>query len=130
MNEGDVSFILKAAREFSDHLIVTMADEALNEFIGEGAVEVELVPMLLVHVPGTCNFEMSIAKREGVIGLTFQDKPLRILKVKHGEYLTSNAKYQSCIVKGEILGDVWEREAIFSDRFDVHNDEVKRSLLL
>ena len=81
-----------------------MADEALNEFVGECAIKIDLVPVLFVHVPGTRNFRMGIAKRERIIGITFQYKPLCILKVDHCKDLASNAKNKGAFVEGEILG--------------------------
>ena len=113
--EVDVLFFLYAARKFLDHLIITMTDEALNEFVGQCAVEVELVPMLLVHVPGSRDFGMGIAKREGVIGLALKDEPLRTFQIEHRKNLSSDAKGEGGFVEGEILGHEWERKALFSD---------------
>ena len=56
-----MEFFAGAPWHFLDHLVVTVADEALDEFVGECAVKVELVLVLLIHVPGTCNFRMAVA---------------------------------------------------------------------
>ena len=69
-DERDVKFFPRATRNLLDYFIITVTDEALNEFVGERAVKVELVPVFLVHVPGTCDFGVGIAEREGVIGFT------------------------------------------------------------
>ena len=71
----------------------------------EGAVEVELVPVFLVHVPGTCEFGVGIAKREGVIGFTFEHKPFGAVEVKHRKDASPDAKGKGGFVEGEVLGD-------------------------
>jgi hypothetical protein len=81
-----------------------MTDEALDEFVGERTVKIELVPVLLVHVPGPCDFRVGIAEREGIIGFALEHKPFGAVKVKHCEDASSDAKGKSGFVKGEIFG--------------------------
>ena len=116
-----MEFFAGAAWDFLNHLVVTVADEALDEFVGECAVKVELVPVLLIHVPGTCNFRMAVAQFYGVIGLALEHEPLRALQVEHREDASPDAKGKGGFVEGEVFGGEREGEAIFSDRFDVHN---------
>ena len=48
-DERDVKFFPRATRNLLDYFIITVADEALDEFVGECAVKVELVPVLLIQ---------------------------------------------------------------------------------
>jgi hypothetical protein len=82
----------------------TGADEALDEFVGECAVKVELVPVLLIHVPGTCDFRMAVAQFYGVIGLALEHEPLRALQVEHRKDAPPDAKGKGGFVEGEVLG--------------------------
>ena len=102
-DERDVKFFPRATRNLLDYFIITVADEALNEFVGERAVKVELVPVFLVHVPGTCDFGVGIAEREGVIGVALEHKPFRALQVNHRKDAPPDAKGKGGFVKGEVL---------------------------
>ena len=118
-----MEFFAGAAWHFLDHLVITVADEVFNKFLAECSVEVELVPVLLVHVPGTCDFRMAVAQFYGVIGLAFEHEPLRALQVKHRKDAPPDAKGKSGFVKGEVLGGEREGEAVFSDGFNIHGRE-------
>ena len=117
-----MEFFAGAAGDFLYHLVITVADEALDEFVGECAVKVELVPVLLIHVPGTCYFGVSVAQFYGVVGLAFEHEPLRALQVEHRKDASPDAKGKGGFIEGEVLGGEREGEAIFSDRFDVHKE--------
>ena len=117
-----MEFFAGAAWHFLDHLVITMADEALNKFLAECSVEVELVPVLLIHVPSTCNFRMAVAQFYGVIGLAFEYEPLRALQVEHREDAPPDAKCKGGFVEGEVLGGKGEGEAVCSYAFDVHGE--------
>ena len=118
-----MEFFAGAAWHFLYHLVITVADEALDEFVGEYAVKVELVPVLLVHVPGTCDFRMAVAQFYGVIGLALEYEPLRALQVEHRKDAPTDAKGKGGFVEGEVLGGEREGEAVFSDGFNIHGRE-------
>ena len=118
-----MEFFAGAAWQFLYHLVITVTDEALNKFLAECSVEVELVPMLLVHVPGTCNFRIAVAQFYGVVGLALEYEPLRALQVEHRKDAPPDAKGKGGFIEGEVLGSEREGEAIFSDGFNIHGRE-------
>ena len=121
MDEGDVEFFAGVAWDFLDHLVVTVADEAFHKVIGKVALQEKLVPVLLVHVPGTCYFGVPVAQFYGVVGLALEYEPFGAFKVEHREDASPDAKGKSGFVEGEILGGEREGEAVFSDGFNIHN---------
>ena len=102
-NGSDVKCFSRAARYLLDHFVITMADEFLDERVGEGAVKVELVPVLFVHVPGACDVRVSVAQFNGVIRMALEHKPLGALQVEHRKDAPSDAKGKGGFVKGEVL---------------------------
>ena len=119
-DERDVEFFACAARNFLYDFVVAVADEALYEVIGECAVEVELVPVLFVHVQGACDFGMAVAQFYGVVGLALEYEPFGALKVEHCKDAPSDAKGKGGFVEGEVFGGQGEGEAVCSYAFDVH----------
>ena len=118
-----MEFFAGAAGDFLDHLVITMADEAFHKVIGKVALQEKLVPVLLVHVPSTCDFRMAVAQFYGVIGLALEHEPLRALQVEHRKDASPDAKGKGGFVEGEVLGGEREGEAIFSDGFNIHGRE-------
>lgn len=119
-DERDVELFACAARDFLYDFVVAVADEAFYEVIGEVAVEVELVPVFFVHVPGACDFGMAVAQFYGVVGLALEYEPFGVLKVEHRKDAPSDAKGKGGLVEGEVLGGEGQGEAIFAYGFDVH----------
>ena len=122
-DERDVEFFAGASWNFLDHLVVTVADEAFHKVISKVAPQEKLVPVLLVHVPGTCNFRIAVAQFYGVIGLAFEHEPLGALQVEHRKDAPPDAKGKGGFVEGKVLGGEREGEAVFSDGFNIHGRE-------
>lgn len=120
-DEGDVEFFACAARNFLHHFIIAVADEAFHEVVGERAVEVELVPVLFVHVPCASDFGILVAQFYGVVGLALEYEPFGVLQVNHRKDAPSDAKGKGGFVEGEVLGGEREGEAICSDGFNIHS---------
>ena len=92
------------AWQFLHYLVVAVADKRTDEVVGQGAEEVQLVPMLLVHVPGGSNLGMAVAQFKGIIGLALQHEPFGTLQIDHGEDTATDAECQGGLVEGEVLG--------------------------
>lgn len=80
-----------------------MAYEVLDEFVGKYAVEVYLVPVLLVHVPCRCDVGVGVAEFNGIVGVALEDEPFCFLQVNHGEDSAFDAKSERRFVKGEVF---------------------------
>ena len=80
-----------------------MAYEVLDEFVGQYAVEVDLVPVLFVHVPGGSDVGVGVAEFNGIVGVALQEEPFGFLKVYHCENLAFDAKSERRFVKGEVF---------------------------
>ena len=118
-----MEFFAGAAWNFLDHLVITVADEAFHKVIGKVALQEKLVPVLLIHVPGTCNFRMAVAQFYGVVWLALEHEPFGAFKVEHREDAPPDAKSKGGFVEGEVLGGEREGEAVFSDGFNIHGRE-------
>ena len=90
--------------QFLYHQFVAVAYEVLDEGVGEMAVEVELVPVLLVHVPCTRYLWMTLAQFYGIVRVALQHKPFGVVEVDHGKYLVSHAEGEGGLGEREILG--------------------------
>ena len=82
---------------------VGMIYKRTYEGFGHIAVEVYLVPMLLVHVP--CSFDalVAVAQVNGIVGFTFKHHEIGAFEVETSEYLTHKAKHKYGLVEGECL---------------------------
>ena len=98
-----------------------MAYEVLDEFVGKYAEEVDLVPVLFVHVPGGSDVGVGVAEFNGIVGVALQDEPFGFLQVNHGEDSAFDAKRQRGFIKREVLCCLWQRQAVVSNAFYVHD---------
>ena len=89
-------------------------------------VEVYLVPVFLVHVPRPGNLGLTLSKFHGIVGVALQYEPFGVVEVNHCEYLVSHPESESGLVKGEILRSGRKRQAIVTDRCNVHTKIIKR----
>lgn len=104
-----------------------MAYELADKFVGQYAVEIDLVPVFLVHVPCRSDVSMCVTKFDGVVGVALEDEPFGFLQVDHREDFAHDAKGKCGLVEREILGCFRQRQAVFSYAFDVHSDDVDKS---
>lgn len=94
--------------EFLHHLGIAVANQGLDEIIFQRAIEIHLVPILLIPMPGAFYFGMHFPEFKGVIGITFHRNPLGAFQVEAGENLAHNPKHQGGFIKREILGNEGE----------------------
>ena len=111
---------LYLARYLFIHLLVGVVNERSDERVGHIAVEVDLIPMSLVHVPSSLDAAVLIAQFHRIVGLTLQYHEIGAFKVEASKYLTHEAKYQYGLVEGKRLVSKCLLQAIFADVFDVH----------
>ena len=98
-----------------------MANEVLDEFVGQYAEEIYLVPVLFVHVPCRCDVGVGVAEFNGIVGVALEDEPFGFLQVNHGEDSVFDAKRERGFVKREVLGRFRQRQAVVSNAFYVHD---------
>ena len=108
------------ARYLLVDLLVGVVYERADECFGYVAVEVDLVPMLLVPVPRALDAVVLIAQFERIVGLALEHYEVGSLQVDTGKYLTHEAEHQCGLVEGECLVRMGFLQAIFADVFDVH----------
>ena len=87
---------------------IAVAKQGLDEIIFQPSIEIHLVPILFVPMPGAFYLGMHFPEFEGVIGITFHRNPLRALQVETGENLSHNPKRQSGFIKRKILSNEGE----------------------
>lgn len=80
-----------------------MAYEVLDEFVGKYAEEVDLVPVLLVHMPCRCDVGVGVAEFNGIVGVALEYEPFGFLQVNHGEDSAFDAKRKRGFVKREVF---------------------------
>ena len=106
------------------HLFVRMVYKRAYEGFGHIAVEVYLVPMLLVPMPRSFDAVVAIAQLQCIVGLALQHHEVGSFQVEAGEYLTHETEHKGGLVEGECLIGIRLLQAIFADVFDVHGAEV------
>ena len=101
-------------------LLVGVVYERAYEGLGHIAVEVYLVPMLLVPVPRPLDAVVAVAQLQCIVGLALQYYKIRPFKVEAGEYLAHETEHECGLVEGECLIGIRLLQAIFADVFDIH----------
>ena len=89
--------------EFLHHFGIAMAKQGLDEIIFQPTIEIHLVPVLLVPMPGTFSLGMLLPKFEGTIGITSHRNSLGALQVNTGKDPVEDSKHQGPLIKGESL---------------------------
>ena len=102
------------------YLLVGVVYERAYEGFGHIAVEVDLIPVQLVHVPRSFNALVLVAQFQRIVWLTLQHHEVGSLQVEASKYLTHEAKYQYGLVEGERFIGMGLLQAIFADVFNVH----------
>lgn len=80
-----------------------MAYQLKDKLFGQGAKEVELVPMAFVHVPCSLYVAIFVAQGYGAVGIAFQDKPCGVFEVDHGKDFSFDFKGEGCFVEREVF---------------------------
>ena len=111
---------LYLARYLFVDLLVGVVYERAYEGFGHIAVEVDLIPMLLVHVPRPLDALVAVAQVDGIVGLALEHYEIGALEVEASEYLAHKAEHEDGLVEGKSLVGVGLLQAIFADVFDVH----------
>ena len=83
--------------------LLTAAPLPVDEVVSQRAIEVDLIPVFFVHVPGALYLCMLVAQLQGIIGVAFQYKPGGIFQVNHGKNFSLHLEGQGGFVKGEVL---------------------------
>ena len=81
--QQDRVFTLHLSAELAHHFGITVSDERLDEFVGQFAVDVKLVPVSLVHVPGTLYLAMPLTQFDPKVGIAQEHKPLSVHQIYH-----------------------------------------------
>lgn len=80
--------------------------------------------MSLVKVPARGDFLVGFPQGDGTFRVTFKRDGCRVVERQKRKYLVHHADDERVLIKREIFSRSRFREAIFAERFDIHNFKV------
>ena len=89
---------------------VSVAGELPYQFVVYIAIEIHIVPMLLVPMPGGTNAVVVLAKFGGIFRLAFHTNKFRAFKAERGKYLAGNPIHEVIGAKRFVLRHIGEAQ--------------------
>ena len=102
-----------------------MAGELLYQIVVYIAIEIHIVPMLLVPMPGGTNAVVVLAQFGGIFRLAFHTHQFRALKAKRSEYLAGNPIHKVIGAKRLILRHISKAQQEGAHCFNIHTKREK-----
>ena len=122
---GQAQAIKQFLRQRLNGFAVSVAGELLYQIVVYIAIEIHIVPMLLVPMPGGTNAIVVLAQFGGIFRLAFHTNKFRALKAKRSEYLAGNPIYKVIGAKRLILRHISKAQQEGAHCFNIHTKREK-----
>ena len=102
-----------------------MTGELLYQIVVYIAIEIHIVPMLLVPMPGGTNAVVVLAQFGGIFRLAFHTHQFRAFEAERGEYLAGNPIYKVIGAKRLVLCHISKAQQEGAHCFNIHTKREK-----